>query len=121
MRFVIYDDETVEPITVVSVPGLGDRDIERMGRWLVLAPMPTIVSMIDRGEEPRRPGNDIVCVRFEKFRRRDVWVWMAFTKQADIAMLLEPDFLPGQRGEVNRLRDRAASLDRLFMKAFGLE
>ena len=27
MRFVIFDDETMEPITVVNLPGIAERDI----------------------------------------------------------------------------------------------
>jgi hypothetical protein len=117
MRFVLYDDETVEPITVVSVPGVGDRDIERLGRRLILAPVPCAQLTLRDGGGPEPEKLSFVEVRFEQFARRGFLVWMAFTRQVELAMLIEPDFLPGQRAEVGRLRQRADSIADLFRYA----
>jgi hypothetical protein len=116
MRFVIYDDETVEPITVVDLPGFGERDIERLGCRILLSPQPDF--SLSRAE----PSSDfmplkVVEVRFEQFQRRGVLAWMAFTRETELAMLLDPSWLPGQRPAIARMRDENDGLMRLLMLA----
>jgi len=39
MRFVLYDDETMEPITVINLPGITERDAKEQ-RWGAVLRLP---------------------------------------------------------------------------------
>ena len=118
MRVVIYDDECLEPITVVNLPGLTDKNLEEKRHWRV--------SIHDGGNRPRQPSANrafsdslrYVDLTFEKISRVTVSrgqqdVWMCLTRASDLAMLLTPDWLPGQRAAIDQLQEeneRLASL-----------
>lgn len=115
MRFVIYDDESMEPITVISLRGMTERDIMRHGgRYRIAVPPPLSLT---REEDPPTLKMDVVDIWFERFVRRDQESWMAFTRAADLAMLLTPDWLPGQRSAVQMLQDQNDWLTRALMGA----
>lgn len=118
MRFVIYDDETMEPITVVDLPGIGERDIERLGRRILLPPRPEIKIGEPPSSDFRRM--EIVEIRFEQFQRRGARTWMAFTREAELAMLLDPAWLPGQRPAIARMQDENSGLMRLLTLALSI-
>lgn len=118
MRVVIYDEEFLEPITVVNLPGLTERNLEEKQHWKV--------SVRDDGNRLGQPRKDAtfsetlryVDISFEKISRITVShgkqdVWMCLTRAADLAMLLTPDWLPGQRPAIDQLQEdneRLASL-----------
>ncbi len=127
MRFVIYDDESLEPITVLNLPftdhDMDQRMRERGQRWLVPlpAPMPLTFRELDGplSCEPMR----VVELEFERFvrnsaRHGEQRSWFCFTRAADLAMLLKPDWLPGQRGAVNYLMEQNDALTRMLMRVF---
>jgi len=122
MRFVIYDDETLEPITVVNLRGVGWKDIERRGRhWRVTVPSPPpTVLMRDSEVPPKFYEMRIVDLWFERFRRKDQESWMCFTKQTDLAMLLLPDWLPGQRATIDELERHNEHLVEILLAAVHL-
>lgn len=123
MRFVIYDDESLEAITVVSLP-LTDRDIAKGGRrWRVALPpeLPLRVS-----GEPIEPTADldlrVVEMEFEpivrnSLRHGEQRSWLCFTRATELAMLMNPAWLPGQRRAVDYLQDQNDALTRLLMRA----
>lgn len=112
MRFVIYDDESLEPITVIDLP-LTDRCIDQRGRrWRVHVP-PQFPLQIMPSNELQEP--QIVDLWFEQFVRGKRVAWMCFTRAADLAMMLNPAFLPGQYSAVNELRDQVQNLQRLLL------
>lgn len=118
MRVVIHDEETLEPITVVTLPGLTEKNLERKRHWRV--------SVHDGANEPRempaeRAYSDrlrFVDLTFEKVSRVTLTygeqvTWRCLTRATDLAMLLTPDWLPGQRPAIDMLRrenERLASL-----------
>lgn len=110
MRMVIFDDEDMEPITVVNLRGLTDRAIEDKHRVILLAcPLPPMLVASAEWTQPAFHPIKTVEIRFEQFVRKGMMHWFAFTRQADLAMLLTPDWLPGQRAavqEIERQRDR---------------
>lgn len=117
MRIVIYDDEDMEPITVVNLRGVAERDIYALDMRLRLAiPAPPPAP----SEEVSFITMRVVDVTFERFLRRGKVHLMAFTKTADLAMLLKPDWLPGQRPTVEALWRENDKLTDLFMKALGV-
>lgn len=119
MRFVIFDDDTSEPITVINLPGIGERDIwERMGGRVLLAIPPRLgVAIKAASEPPSALRMETVELRFERFVRRDQTSLMCFTREAELAMLLDPDFLPGQRKVVRELQTQNDRLSALLLRA----
>jgi hypothetical protein len=126
MRFVIYDDETLEPITVLNLRGFTERDIERHGRHYrvpVPLPLPLKISPKPPSEEALLEKIPVVELEFERFRRESPRhgrqdSWMCFTRATDLAMLLIPDWLPGQRPAVTALMEQNDRLTSWLMRAF---
>jgi len=91
MRVVIVDRETLEPITVVSVPTLLLQEIEEGLRepWLRLAVPPKLpcAAMPIATIEVR-------VVEIELFFERDLWIGK--TRQGELALTLRAELLPGQ-------------------------
>lgn len=120
MRFVVYDDESLEAITVLNLP-LTDRDIEARGRiWRVAVP-PKISLTIESGP-PRIEKMQVVDLEFEPFVRQSSRhgrqrAWFCFTGATELAMLLNPAWLPGQRGAVDYLQDQNDALAKMLMAA----
>lgn len=118
MRVVIYDEECLEPITVVNLPGLTEKNLEEKAHWRV--------SVHDGQNLPReaavnRSFSDslrYVDLTFEKISRVTLThgeqiTWLCVTRATDLAMLLTPDWLPGQRPAIDQLQqenERLASL-----------
>ncbi|HKX77118.1 MAG TPA: hypothetical protein VJM34_01200 [Novosphingobium sp.] len=118
MRVVIYDEESLEPITVVNLPGLTERNLEERRHWRV--------SIHDGRNLPRHDFADrkvsdtyrFVDLEFEKITRVTLTfgeqiTWLCLTRATELAMLLAPDWLPGQRPAIEQLQlenERLASL-----------
>jgi hypothetical protein len=123
MRFVIYDDATLEPITVVNIRGFTEWDIESHGCRYHLHVPSEICSYREVG--PNMPIEDlmrIVDLKFERIVRVKIddgstqHSWMCFTKQEELALLLTPDWLPGQRGAVEHIQRHNERLNELLLK-----
>lgn len=118
MRFVIFDDETMEPVTVVNLPGVTERDIwERMDGQIriPLSPEDRVPRMAAPEEVPIPTKMYYVLLRFERFVRRGQTHLICVTRETELAMLLDPDFLPGQRKLVTDLRIENDRLARLIL------
>ena len=118
MRVVIHDEETLEPITVVTLPGLTETNLQRKRHWRVsvhdganeLREMPAQRAYSDRLR--------FVDLTFERVSRVTLThgeqvTWRCLTRATDLAMLLTPDWLPGQRPAIDMLQrenERLASL-----------
>lgn len=123
MRFIIYDDETFEPITVVNIRGLTERDIESHGRrWRILVPEESTLRCLSEAEMRSYRPPRTVDIWFEQFCRQHPRngrqdSWMAFTRATELAMLLDPDWLPGQRSAVDSLVRQNNALVEMLMVA----
>lgn len=118
MRFGIFDDEDMEPITVVNLPGFTDQQILRMnGRLMLVPPVRPLLAMHDCPPPLAYEKLEYVEIRFEQFQRNGVRHWFAFTRQAALAMLLDPAWLPGQLGAVQRIEQDRDALANLLMHA----
>lgn len=105
MRVVLYDDETMEPLTVLQLPSWFTARLVNGERMRV--PMILPVSM-DDDEGPIGPlPKTFVTIWFEKFTRHGREHWFAFTAEGDDAMMCRAVFLPGQYREVQS-REKAA-------------
>ena len=108
MRIVLFDDETMEPLTVLSVPGWA-ADMMKDG-CVYRAPVMEPISMYEydpRGVKPAKFRT--VSIRLERFIRREQEHWFAFTKDAETSLLLRSVFLPGQQREVSYREKEAFS------------
>ena len=116
MRIVIYD-EYMEPLTVVSIPGLTDRDIEAHGRnYLLPVPEPMSLKYEEFGDQATLTQMKVVQLSFEQIVRKGQRAWMVFTKQDEWAMLLDSCLLPGQRRDHDDLRAVNAALSDALIK-----
>lgn len=117
MRVVIYDDEDLEPITVVNLSGFGIKDIERLDYRLMLHVPTPIGGMREVQQHERYTPPKVVMIWFERFIRRNKQHLMAFTNAAELAMLLDPAWLPGQRPAIERLENENRTLTRILSAA----
>jgi len=123
MRVVIYDEESLEPITVCNLPGLSDRSLHERKHWKVAVP---------RSLLPARAGAsfgdavEYIDVEFEQISRvtlthGEQTTWLCLTRATELAMLLTPDWLPGQLPAVQRLQNENERLARLMEHAISVE
>lgn len=124
MRVVVYDEETLEPITVVNLPGLTDRALNERRHWRVAVPP----SLTRPSGEGSRYGREVeyIDVEFDQISRvtlhhGDQRTWMCLTRATELAMLLTPDWLPGQLPAVQRLQEENERLAELMRTAVWVE
>ncbi|GGC24869.1 hypothetical protein GCM10011371_10590 [Novosphingobium marinum] len=116
MRVVIYDEESLEPITVVNLPGLTDRALEEKRHWRMTLPSP----QAEGGDVRRAIAKPrYVDLEFDKISRVSLHhgvqeTWLCLTRATELAMLLVPDWLPGQRPAIERLQEENARLASLM-------
>ena len=115
MRVVIYDEESLEAITVVNLPGLTDLALRSRQHWRVAVPLAP-----NRDGEGVAAGVRTIDLRFEELSRvtlafGEQLCWLCFTRAADLAMLLIPDWLPGQRPTIEQLEDENTRLTQLML------
>lgn len=114
MQAVIYTHQ-LEPITVVSIKPELWRRLER-GDHIQL-PVPIRCSL-ENITEQFMLSSSVITVRIhgEVFARRGHRSLMLFTEDEEHALLLRPDYLPGQRGDMQRKVKDAHQLG--FIKGF---
>lgn len=122
MRVVIYDEESLEPITVVNLPGLTERCLEERQNWRVSLfrpePEPDIC-----GPSPEFSSKiKYVDLEFERISRVTLThgeqvTWLCLTRATELAMLLAPDWLPGQRPAIDRLQQENERLADLMIES----
>lgn len=129
MRFVVYDDESLEPITVLNLPFTNswmDERIRQHGyRWRVSVAelMPVSWNPMSQEELSKPTPMRVVELEFEPFVRKshrhgEQRAWFCFTRAADLVMLLNPAWFPGQISAVRYLEDQNDALTRMLMMAF---
>lgn len=126
MRFVVYDDESLEPITVVNLPftnnWMDDRIRNHGCRWRVPVPEPLPATPLAPAEPMSCVKMRIVDLEFEPFVRRtrrhgEQRAWFCFTRATELAMLLNPAWLPGQSSVIAYLMDQNDALTRMLIGA----
>ena len=119
MRVVIYDEESLEPVTVVELPGLSDRALREKQDWRVAVQVKEPAHR-KSGEEPRFTDTmRFVDLKFEQLSRVTIThgeqlTWLCLTRATELAMLLTPDWLPGQRPAIQQLQDENDRLAELI-------
>lgn len=116
MRVVVYDEESLEPITVVNLPGLTERCLEERQLWRISLHRPVPEAAV--AERKFSDSIHYVDLEFEKIsrvtlRHGEQVTWLCLTRATELAMLLAPDWLPGQRPAIEQLQqenERLASL-----------
>lgn len=107
MRVVLYDDETMEPLTAITLP-IWMHERLRAGQ-MVHVPFIEPISLAEqRGDGPLGPMPKMFAtIWFEEFHRKGLRHWLCFTRDSENAMKLKAVFLPGQWSEVHK-RERDA-------------
>lgn len=102
MHAVLYT-QALEPITVLDIP-MRLWDMLARGELVKLAVREVSPPVPSDGETPghRDLKFRTVDLYAEKFRYRSTETLMIFTRDEEHALLLQADFLPGQRTEVRR-------------------
>lgn len=124
MRVVIYDEEFLEPITVVNIPGLTDSCLADRRHWRVA--VPPSLTKLDGDATQFGKSIQYVDLEFEQISRVTLGhgvqtTWLCMTRAAELAMLLTPDWLPGQRPAMQRLQDENERLGQLMVTALSLD
>lgn len=102
MRVVLYDDETMEPLTVLHLPSWMPPRLKSGERMVIPIIRPlNLKSDYDADISLSMLRNDRVRIWFEKFLRREQWHWFAFTRDSEDALSLKSVFLPGQWSAVH--------------------
>lgn len=119
MRVVVYDEESLEPITVVNLPGLTDRALEERQHWQVAVTRKVPRRDIADDEHAYVDQVKMVDLTFDRISRvtltyGEQFTWLCLTRATELAMLLEPDWLPGQRPAIDTLRERNDQLATLM-------
>ena|SRR6218665_1351563 len=119
MRVVIYDEESLEPVTVVELPGLSDMALREKQEWRVAVQVKQPARK-KAGEDPRfSDGMRFVDLKFEQLSRVTIThgeqlTWLCLTRATELAMLLTPEWLPGQRPAIQQLQDENNRLAELI-------
>ena len=123
MKFVIYDEETLEPITFINVPGLDRAALETMGyRVRLEAPRPMATIIRSRDESPPAIRSvatvELTFERIVRYNRAGEKVegFMCFTDAVGLAATLKPDWMIGQRSAVDYLAQQNDRLTEMLMK-----
>lgn len=120
MRLVLFDKESCEAITVVEVRSLTDRAIEDMGRRVRLV-VPTTIQSTLSTPPTSLVGIQTVDIEFSQLAYGRARGWICFTDAAELAMKLDPAWLPGQLPAVQRIQKDADALVALFARALSRE
>lgn len=94
MRVVLYDDETMEPLTVITIPMWAHERL-RAGEPIQF---PVWRSLLDAPIGPATIQMELPLVRvwFEEFLRHGQRHWFCFTRDGENAIQLRSVFLAGQ-------------------------
>lgn len=114
MRVVLYDSADMEPITVINLPGLTEREVCRQPIWRIALPPEPILPRARDGSPPECVVMPVVEIWFERFMRRGRTHVMCFTNAAELAMKLRCEWLPGQRRAVQDMQKRIGRLENII-------
>lgn len=126
MRVVICDEESLEPITVVNLPGLTDRCLDERRHWRVAIPQMGGELRADTQDTSFSKSIRYVDLEFERIsrvtlRHGEQLTWLCLTRASELAMLLTPDWLPGQRPVIQQLQDENERLSDLMSQVFSVD
>lgn len=115
MNVVIYTED-FEPITVIDLPVWLLDQLERQGAVRVAIQDPP--SLKPPTEPPEFQQPKIVEIYCEKLRWKDGTVKpILITYDEELALMMKPDWLPGQRGAVNSYKQVVRGLTDQLIKA----
>lgn len=108
MRVVLFDDETMEPLTVIKLP-IWAHERLRTGERINFPVLEKLTpSSFRKDLDPLEPlSMKIVTVWFEEFRRNGQNHWFCFTRDSENSLKLKAMFLPGQVKEVQKREENA--------------
>jgi len=120
VKILIFDDFLFEPITFVDVPMSGQALLERRFIRLPYYPQEEYDPSVHKRPSERIEFH-VIDIKIEPFRRMHERYGMqesllGFTSRDDLARLLIPSWLPGQKGAVNELMTQNDRLTEMIMR-----
>lgn len=117
MNVVLYTTD-FEPITVIDLPLWLLDQLERQGAVRVAVYRPLGQRLLQETDSSVMHQPDIVTIYCEKFRWRDGRVKpVLITPDETLALLLKPEWLPGQQQAINSYKQTIQHLTDSLVKA----
>lgn len=119
MNIVLYTED-LEPITILDLPLWLLEQMEKQGavRVAVLRPLQFSEGQVGKVPVGTVDMPDTVTIYCEKLRWRDGKLKsILVTKDEELALMLRPDWLPGQRGAIQGYQRAIRSLTTSLVKA----
>lgn len=118
MNVVLYTRD-FEPITVLDLPMWLLEQMEKQGQVKVAVQEP-VSWMVNSPEQPVTAEPNLRTVTLECLRIR--WLdstnkTIIVTQDDELALALKPDWLPGQRAQVNNYKETITNLVNMLKKA----
>lgn len=121
MRVIVFDDETMEPITAITLPKwMTDRLRSGERIRVPYVPQISLADAIAPGDLPPAVPRTWCEIWFEKFVRKGSTHWFCFTGEGEHALNLKSVFLAGQARAVIEREEAAfgrgvlAALTRMY-------
>lgn len=118
MNVVIYTAD-FEPITVLDLPPWLIEQMEKVGHVRIAVQEPVVQEVLRlNGQKIEASSAKIVNIHCEKLRWRDGSLKpILVTPDEELALMLRPEWLPGQRGAVNNYKGTVNYLTNELVKA----
>lgn len=114
MNVVIYTRD-MEPITIIDLPMWALEAGERRAFVQVAVTDPVRLEPTSEFVQIQAITARAVTLEFNPIRFGAVRSWMITTRDEELAMLLRPSWLPGQRGSINQYERTVRDLSRMLI------
>lgn len=118
MNVVLYTDD-FEAITILDLPLWLLEQMEKVGFVRVAVQEPVTQTQLDNLPDPSNLAQlNVVTIRCEKLRWKDGSTkTILVTPDEELALMLRPEWLPGQRASVYSMKQTIQSLTQQLVRA----
>ena len=114
---IVLHTEDFEPISVIDLPMWLLDQVEREGTVRVAVMRPVTVDFIQKVAVGTVTGPESVTIKANKLRWSNGEIKTIYTtKDEELALILKPDWLPGQRTQIQSYQNTISNLGSLLMK-----
>ena len=116
---IVLHTEDFEPITIIDLPMWLLDQVEREGTVRVAVMRPVTIDFIQKVAVGTVSGPESVTIKARKLRWENGEIKTIYTtKDEELALILKPDWLPGQRTQIQAYQNTIQNLSGLLMKEF---
>lgn len=114
---IVLHTEDFEPITIIDLPMWLLDQVEREGTVRVAVMRPVTIDFIQKVAVGTVNGPESVTIKARKLRWLNGEVKTIYTtKDEELALILKPDWLPGQRTQIHAYQNTINNLGSLLVK-----